>query len=228
MFTHRRCQSAGSRSGTYVARRIWRGRVMTLEPNVYGACSTGPPRMAAGLKTAMGLHPSRVRIPCPPLEVENRLIGKGDSRFHFGSRVRAVSLWAGGVGNRFYDGCGAVSRSTWAVRTVDVRPFMLAWPESVRTPRSGSSAKWHATGTTLPTRLHLVRGLASRIAHCAPIGEPASCACQRSQTASMAPLACHHPSGQVHIRGGHPAHVQHGDDRVGDLGLLDHATQGGA
>jgi hypothetical protein len=39
---------------------------MTLEPNVYGACSTGPMRMAAGLKTAMGLHPSWVRIPRPP------------------------------------------------------------------------------------------------------------------------------------------------------------------
>jgi len=51
-----------------------------------------------GLENRTGLHPSRVRIPCPALVIENHLIEQGDSRFHFGSQARAVSLWADGVG----------------------------------------------------------------------------------------------------------------------------------
>ena len=106
---------------------------------------------------------------------------------------------------------------------------MLAWPEFVRTHdpavRSEVARDWHdlADAVAYPARI----GVQIRL-FVARIGEPASSARQRSQTASMAPLACDHPRGEVDIRGGHPRHVQHGDDRVGDLGLLDHATQGGA
>jgi hypothetical protein len=59
---------------------------MTLEPYVYGACSIGPRNMAAVLKPQMGLHPSRVRVPCPPLVIENHLIQRGNSRLQLAVR----------------------------------------------------------------------------------------------------------------------------------------------